>query len=107
MMTIIFNNATTLDISSYNRSISIDNNGVVQSSASVGFVGENVSEQLIPVAETTISSIEVQNDGVRVYRLTNQNAKLTDINESIYDGIVHVSASIYFNTNSESSVSEY
>lgn len=107
MMSIIFNNSTTLEISGYNRSINIDDDGIVHSNASVEFVGENVSEYLIPLVTSVITSIEVQNDGTCVYKLTNQNAKLTDISESIYEGTVRISATIIFNAISKSSVSEY
>ena len=105
MMIMILNDSTRIPINGYSRNISIVD-GNIQSNASFSCTGSGIIETLISMAALPITSIEVQDDGGRIYILTNQNAKLTNLNESIYEGQVNVSGQINFYYDSEDSTAE-
>lgn len=105
MMTMILNGSARIPINSYNRYINIVD-GKVRSNASFSCTGSGIIDSLLVLAANPITSIEVQNDGTSIYDLENLNAKLTNLNENIYDGKVNVSAEIKFDHDSEDDTAE-
>lgn len=95
-MTKLTLNSTEFIISGYNRYTNIDTNGV-HSSANVSFPDNSQYSTLTQMP--TITSLSIAIDGSTIYTLSNLNAKVTNINENLYDGGVSMNAQIVFNQN--------
>lgn len=101
MLKLVLNNDVEVQITGYNRYINIQESENV-SSANFNFSSIVGSDALTSLAKTTISDIKIYSDDNLVYHLENQNAKLTNINENVYEGVgVSVDARIEFNSMNE------
>ena len=92
MTTLTLNN-TQFTISGYNRYTYIDDAGV-HSNANVAFPNNSQYTALTQVGE--IESLSIAIDGTSVYSMNNINARITNINENLYDQGVSMTAQITF-----------
>ena len=97
-MTKLTLNNTEFTINGYNRYTNIDDNGM-HSSANVSFPNNSQYNALTQVG--TITSLSIETDGTSVYSLSNLNAKITSINENLYEGGVQMNAQIAFLASAE------
>ena len=93
-MTKLTLNNTEFTISGYNRYTNIDQDGI-HSYANVNFPNNSQYAALTQVG--AISSLSISIDGTSVYSLSNISARITSINEDLYDQGVRMNAQITFN----------
>ena len=107
MTQMTINSNTTFPINGYSRSTEIQDNGRVYSSANVSINGTEPYEALIALYGQTISSITIESEGKQIYSITNQNGKITNINESLDGEIMHLYMNIFFSVGEDNSDTEY
>lgn len=101
MIKMKLNNSVEFAISGYNRYTDITE-GQVSSNASVSLNSAEAYNDIVEIAASTITDIRIEKDGTVIYNLTNQSAKISNINESLYDdGVVNLSFSIQFNPSNQ------
>lgn len=95
MITLTLNN-TEFSIVGYNRYTNIDDSGI-HSNAYVVFPDNTQYDALTQIG--AISRFMIAIDGTTVYTLTDVSAKITSINEDLYDQGVRMNAQIVFSPN--------
>lgn len=103
-MTINLN--TTFPINGYSRSTEIQN-GKVYSSANVSVNGTESYPALLALYGQTISSITIESEGKQIYSITNQNGRITNINESLDGEVMRLYMNIFFSVGEDNSDTEY
>lgn len=98
MITIIFNGAASkaIELASFNRSTVFDN-GTMSSMAYFNVVNTaNTAGWLQEFGLAGITSLEIRHDSETIYKLTNLNARLSSINESLNGSEIAVSINVEF-----------
>ena len=93
---IVLNNSEFV-ISGYSRYTSIEN-GIIRSNANVAFKNISDYDALTALAELVITSLQISVDGETVYSLSNQHARITNINENLYDSGMSMQVTIVFDS---------
>ena len=106
MTQMTINSNTTFPINGYSRSTEIRDDGVY-SSASVSINGTESYAALIALCGQTISSITIESEGKQIYSITNQNGRITNINESLDGEVMHLYMNIFFSVGEDNSDTEY
>ena len=99
MNTLILNglSSTPFELRNYNRNTSFDEARNMNSIAYFDIAPTtNTSAQLENIGKNPITNILIKHDDTPIYNLTNLNARISTINETLYDDSVLINASIVF-----------
>lgn len=100
MLKIILNDTIEFPINGYNRYTSIQENGQ-NANCNINFNDAEGCAQLEALGKTPITDIKIFSDETQIYHRANQNARLANISENVYDGGISISASIVFGNSEE------
>lgn len=103
MMKMTLNNTVEFEIAHYNRYTDIRSDGV-SANANFSLTSMSAYDDVVSISNSLITDIKIENNGVTIYDLTDQHAKISRINESVYEGGVSIDVGITFNA--EESVEE-
>lgn len=106
MIQMTINSNTTFPINGYSRYTNVQDDKVY-SNANVTMTGNESYDILVALCNERISSIAIETDGKLVYSITNQNGKITSINESLDGDVMRLSMNISFLIDEDSSNTEY
>lgn len=95
---LLLNNMYELIIDGYNRYTNI-NDGQIMSHASVTLSNLDQYDVIDSASRETITDLKIFDDTLQIYHLSNQNAKITNISESLNSGRIIVTMQITFNMN--------
>lgn len=84
-MTKLILNNTEIPIHNYNRYTSITENGV-ESGANFSPVSADTYDSIVALSAEVITDISIEVNDNEIYSLTNQNARITNISENVYEG---------------------
>lgn len=96
MMKMTLNNTVELEINHYNRYTDV-RDGKVMANANFGLSDIAFYDSLVALNNEIITDVKIESDGVVVYNLTNQNARISRINENVYEGGVNIDVGLAFN----------
>lgn len=95
MTRMTLNDTVMFPIGGYNRYTEV-REGKVYSNANVNLVSADNYSALVALADETITSLKIDVDGSVIYNLTNQNGKITNINEYLNGDMMSLNMNISF-----------
>lgn len=100
MTKMILNGSVNIPITGYNRYTNISG-GHITSNANITLVSAEAYNALVALVDEDVESIEIQVDDEKIYEITNQNGRITGINEYLNGNTVALNMSISFGEDAE------